>query len=116
MQDRRIILALSLIAALGLFVFVRSHESSRRPPAGSPEANPPVGVPCAIELRPPLPGAFSSAYLKGTLRLANDRWLVLHNDEKPAEGDVWITRESVMLIVTGKSARTYHGFETKLGQ
>src|SRR4051794_3146396 len=111
MQDRRIIVALSFLAALGLYIFVRSHEAPRAPAFGAPEANPPVGVACAIELRPPLPGQVKSMYLKGTLKMANDRWLVLHNDEKPTEGDVWISRESVLFIVAGQSAKTYNGIE-----
>ena len=52
-------------------------------------------------------------HLKGSLRLANDRWLVLHNDAKPAEGDVWIARSSVCFVVTGKSVKTYEGIDVK---
>ena len=116
MNDRRIVLALSILVAIGLFFFVRSHEAPPKQSTVSLEADPPLGVDCAIEMRPPLPYGYSSLHLKGKLRSANDKWLILYNGEKPAEGDLWIARESVLLIVTGKAARTYDGINLKIGQ
>lgn len=115
MQDRKVVAALSVLAAIFLFVYVRSHEAVTRQAGMPSEANPPLNVTCAVELRPPIPGGLTSLHLKGKLRLANDRWLVLYNADKPTEGDLWIARESVFLVVTGSSAKSYQGIQLTPG-
>src|SRR5436305_1725161 len=77
--------------------------------AAPSSADPPLGTDCAVEFRPPLPGALTSMYLKGKLQAANEKWIVLTNAGDPGAGETWISRESVMLIVVGRSAKSYTG-------
>ena len=111
MRNRQFLFAISLAAAVILYGFVRLYSLPKKKIVAPSETEPPIGVSCAVELRPPLPSGFSSLNLKGKLRLANDRWLVIYNEDKPNEGDLWIPRESVLWMVVGPSASSYKGIQ-----
>ena len=60
-------------------------------------------------MRPPLPSSFTALHLTGTLKAAPEHWLVLIDRTKPEAGEMWIPREAVLMVYTGKAAKEYKG-------